>query len=148
MSQNKTRTLARLAAVRGRLRDAAAAAAAVAAQREHAAQHQRDQKAAAIDSLDSELLDRLNRERAQQALELFHADRDQANRQLAAATTDWQGRHGEAGKARFALAGRERDLQVAEKLLTEAREARDKRIARHEQTTADDLSGARTRRKP
>jgi hypothetical protein len=146
---SKTKTLARLAAVRGRLRDAAAAAAAVAAQNERTAQNRRDARASDIDTLDGELLQRLTVARAQHALELFHADRDHASAALASATTDWQGRHGEASKARQALASRERDLQVAEKVLTDARDERARRIAKDEQATADDLSGARTtRRRP
>jgi hypothetical protein len=144
---NRVKALLRLNAVRTRLRDAAAAAAAVAAQRERNAEQAKEARAEDIVVLDNGLLVQLQVERPELALELFHVDRDDATHALMRATTDWQGRQKDADGARKALNGRERDLQVAEKLLEEARAERDKRITKYEQATADDLSSGRARRK-
>jgi hypothetical protein len=144
---SRIKTLKRLSAVRTRMRDAAAAAASQAAQREHAAKNTRDAREHALVDHDASLMAQLAvAQQPQNALELFHADREIATDMLVTATTDWKTRGGESAKARGVLGARERELQVAEKLLEEARTERDTRIAKYEQSTADDLTSARKRR--
>jgi hypothetical protein len=144
---SRIKTLKRLTAVRTRMRDAAAASAAQAAQREHLAREARDMKDQAIVDLDSELLQKIAVARPELALELFQADRQQATGALNVATQEWHGRQGESHQARSALGLRERALQVAEKLLDEARALRNERIGKYEQATADDLSAGRSSRR-
>jgi hypothetical protein len=143
---SRIKTLKRLSAVRARMRDAAAAAASQALQREYSAKATRDARENALIDHDASLLAQIAVARPENALELFYADRDIATDALVMATTDWQGRSGESARARAALGARERDLQVAEKLLDEARTERNTRIAKYEQSTADDLAAGRKRR--